>query len=148
MADEVDRLFTNFFSGMTEKQLAFAKWEIRQRIGNTEENIGGSRGSRHNGQRSLVENNLIREESDPIIRQLEKEIRIVRDFCSTIRGEDVTLLQYRYDRKNHLIWPLIANKMFKSERQCKRRLNYLKKEFRKSLWWNDTKLEVVDNLHP
>ncbi|MDD9139152.1 DUF722 domain-containing protein [Fructobacillus sp. CRL 2054] len=135
MADEVDRLFSEFFTGLTERQLAYLKWEIRQRVGNGDENIGGSRGSRRNGQRDLVEGNLIREESNPLIQSLERKQRSMTDFCLTLDEGSLSLLHYRYDKRNCYPWYEVANRMCKSERQCKRQMHNIKQMFKQSVWY-------------
>ena len=136
MADAVDRLFSKFFTGLTERQLTYLKWEIRQRVGSGDENIGGSRGSRRNGQRDLVEGNLIREESDPMIQRLEREQRSMTDFCMVLDESSLLLLHYRYDKRNHYPWYEVANKMCKSERQCRRQLHNIKQTFKNSVWYS------------
>ena len=135
MADAVDRLFSKFFTGLTERQLTYLKWEIRQRVGSGDENIGGSRGSRRNGQRDLVEGNLIREESNPMIQRLEREQRSMAEFCLTLDKSSLLLLNYRYDNRHSYTWYEVANKMMKSERQCQRQIYNLKREFKQSVWY-------------
>lgn len=132
MGYTVDQLFTDYFSGTIEKQIAWRRFELRFDNPVRDENIGG--GKKQNEISRALDNQIIREESDPEIIQLTIRYESVKQFMQTIDQQLVTMLDYHYDEQKNYVWTKIAQMMYKSKSQCIRDLNKVKKLYATSVW--------------
>lgn len=132
MGYTVDQLFTDYFSGTIEKQIAWRRFELRFDNPVRDENIGG--GKKQNEISRALDNQIIREESDPEIIQLTIRYESVKQFMQTIDQQIVTILDYHYDEQKHYVWPKIAQIMYKSKSQCIRDVQHMKEKYYNSHW--------------
>lgn len=139
MADKIDKLFTEYFSGDIEKQLAWRHFELRFDNPKVDENIGG--GKKQNEINRTVDNQLIKEESDYEIVSLTKRYESVKQFMMTLDPQLVTMLDYHYDNRKSYVWEKVAQLMYKSKSQCIRDLQKVKEDYADSHWYR-----TVDNL--
>ncbi|CAH1857599.1 DUF722 domain-containing protein [Convivina intestini] len=131
MADKIDKLFSDYFSGVINMRIQVRRLELglpKQ----TDENIGGGRALNVN--RNPVDSKLIAEESDRELKYLFTEIRMIEEFLKTITNDMIKLLKWRYDTRDRHTWQLISYKMHKSKSQCQRDLNFVKEQFENSIW--------------
>lgn len=136
MADKIDKLFTEYFSGDIEKNIAIRKFELRT-VQTADENIGGSRVENVNNEKAKVEGVLIKEYEDQELNLLQARYNAVHDFIVDNDLELVNMLDYYYDERKHYVWPKVARLVFKSERQCKYDRNKAKYQFLlKNTWIN------------
>ncbi|CAK1221989.1 transcriptional regulator [Fructobacillus evanidus] len=117
MADKIDKLFTEYFSGDIEKKIALRKFELRT-AQSADENIGGGRVENVNNEKSKVEGVLIKEYEDQELNLLQSRYNAVHDFIVDNDLELVNMLDYYYDERKHYVWKKVARLVFKSERQC------------------------------
>ncbi|CAH1857583.1 DUF722 domain-containing protein [Convivina intestini] len=131
MADKIDKLFSDYFSGVINMRIQVRRLELglpKQ----VDENIGGGRALNVN--RNPVDSKLIAEESDQELKYLFTEIRMIEEFLKTITNDMIQLLKWRYDTRDRHTWQLIAYKMHKSKSQCERDRNFVKEQFENSIW--------------
>lgn len=128
----VDQLFTDYFSGTIEKQIAWRRFELRFDNPVRDENIGG--GKKQNEINRALDNKIIREESDPEIVRLTIRYESVKQFMMTLDPQLVKMLEYHYDEQNNYVWPKIAEMAYKSKSQCIRDVQHAKEKYYKSHW--------------
>lgn len=137
MADKIDMLFTSYFSGELENQIAFRKFELRNEVSATDDNIGGGKLENVNSERSKVESKIIKIDDDELLNDLLKRHSAVRNFLFECDLDLVNMLDYYYDKRKHYVWTKVARLVFKSERQCKYDRNTAKYKFLlKNTWIN------------
>ncbi|WP_168778720.1 DUF722 domain-containing protein [Fructobacillus tropaeoli] len=117
MADKIDKLFREYFSGELEKNIALRKFELRS-AQSADENIGGGRVENVNNEKTKVEGVLIKEYDDQELNLLQARYNAVHDFIVDNDLELVNMLDYYYDERKHYVWTKVARLVFKSERQC------------------------------
>lgn len=132
MGYTVDQLFTDYFSGTITKQIAWRRFELRFDNPDRDENVGG--GKKQNEISRVLDNQIIREESDPEIIRLTIRYESVRQFMKTIDQRLVTMLDYHYDERKSYVWEKVAKMMYKSKSQCARDLSKVKKLYLSSHW--------------
>lgn len=136
MADKIDKLFTEYFSGDLEKDIALRKFELRT-AQSDDENIGGGRVENVNNEKTKVEGNLIKEYEDHELNLLQSRYMSVHNFIVDNDLELVSMLDYYYDKRKHYVWKKVSRLVFKSERQCKYDRDRAKYQFLlKNTWIN------------
>lgn len=138
MADKVDALFKDYFSGIIDANIKIIKLELSV-TGNTDENVGGGRAQ--NKQNNAVESKMIREQSDRELRFLEHEKFIVSQFVGTLDQDNTNMLIWHYNRNSYHSWLQIASLLKVDESVCRKRLRKIKEEFRESYFGR-----LVDNV--
>jgi hypothetical protein len=139
VADKLDKLFTEYFSGDIEKQISWRRFELRFDKPKIDENVGGGR--KQNEINRSLDNQLIQEESDHEIIELTKRYESVKQFMMTLDPQLVTMLDYHYDTRKSYVWEKVAQMMYKSKSQCLRDLQKAKQDYLDSPW-----ARAVDNL--
>ncbi|MCK8628161.1 RinA family protein [Fructobacillus cardui] len=117
MADKIDKLFTEYFSGELEKEISFRKFELRT-AHSTDENIGGGRAENVNNEKTKVEGVIIKEDEDQELKMMQKRYKAVHDFIVDNDLELINMLDYYYDKRKKYVWKKVSGLVFKSERQC------------------------------
>lgn len=99
MADKIDELLSDYFSGKIEMQIKLRKLDLQTTLVN-DENIGG--GKAQNKHVRPVDDMLIREDEDTVLHELYKlrdQQQMIKDVLSTFDAELVRMASLRYDRR-------------------------------------------------
>lgn len=131
MADKVDKLLEDYYSGVIVRDIAARKREL-QDTHEIDENVGGGRAQ--NKQSRNLDNMLIRQESDPIIKGLHNDLLLVREAEKTWDRLIISVVRLHYDRRVEYNMTGIAQKLHISERQCYRYVNWVRKDLQNTLW--------------
>lgn len=135
MADKIDALLSDYFSGKIDMQIKLRKLELKTSLVH-DENIGG--GKAQNKHVRPVDDMLIREDEDTVLHELYKlrdQQQMIKDVLSTFDAELVRMANLRYDRrKRKNEWKYIALIFNADESTCRKRVRKFKKEFGNKFW--------------
>ncbi|CAH1857461.1 RinA family protein [Convivina praedatoris] len=132
MADKIDAVFKDYYSDKIQSKINFRIAEIK---GNhtTDENIGGGR--LKNVHRNSVEKVMIRIQQDRMIMYWEAQIKAVRGYVHTLDKDNQQMLAWHYaPGEKAKSWQQISRLMHLDQSTCKRRLDKIKKDLRKSMF--------------
>lgn len=128
MADKIDELLSDYFSGKIEMQIKLRKLDLQTPLVH-DENIGG--GKAQNKHVRLVDDILIREDEDTVLQELYKlrdQQQMITDILSTFDSELIRMANLRYDRrKRKYEWKHIALLFNADESTCRKKFVNLKK---------------------
>ena len=135
MADKIDALLSDYFSGKIDMQIKLRKIELKTPLVH-DENIGGGRAQ--NKHVRPVDDMLIREDEDTVLRELYKlkeHQQVITDILSTFDPELIRMANLRYDRrKRKYEWKHIALIFNADESTCRKKIRKFKKEFNNKFW--------------
>ncbi|WP_270340062.1 DUF722 domain-containing protein [Leuconostoc mesenteroides] len=135
MADKIDELLSDYFSGKIEMQIKLRKLDLQTPLV-YDENIGG--GKAQNKHVRLVDDILIREDEDTVLQELYKlrdQQQMITDILSTFDSELIRMANLRYDRrKRKYEWKHIALLFNADESTCRKKIRKFKKEFNNKFW--------------
>lgn len=135
MADKIDELLSDYFSGKIDMQIKLRKIDLQTPLVH-DQNIGG--GKAQNKHVRSLEDMLICEDEDTVLRELYKlrdQQHMITDVLATFDSELVRMASLRYDRrKRKNEWKHIALIFNADESTCRRKMNNLKKELRNVFW--------------
>lgn len=135
MADKIDALLSDYFSGKIDMQIKLRKIELKTPLVH-DENIGGGRAQ--NKHVRPVDDMLIREDEDTVLRELYKlkeHQQVITDILSIFDPELIRMANLRYDRrKRKYEWKHIALLFNADESTCRKKIRKFKKEFGNSFW--------------
>lgn len=135
MADKIDALLSDYFSGKIDMQIKLRKLELKTSLVH-DENIGG--GKAQNKHVRPVDDMLIREDEDPVLHELYKlrdQQQMIKDVLSTFDAELVSMASLRYDRrKRKNEWKHIALIFNADESTCRKKIRKFKNEFNNRFW--------------
>jgi len=135
VADRIDQLLSDYFSGKIDMQIKLRKMELQTPLVH-DENIGGGRAQ--NKHIRPVDDKMIREDEDTVLHELYKlndQQKSITDILATFDIELVRMVNLRYDRrrkKNE--WQHIALIFNADESTCRRKMRKFKKEFGNKFW--------------
>lgn len=137
MADKVDKLLEDYYSGVIDSQIFIRKRELKDRH-DVDENVGGGRAQ--NKQTREVDNMIIRYESDIVLRQLYWQVDQIKIIENTWVKERLPLIRMHYDRRKRATWLVISRRMNLSESQCRKEVMKFKEVLtnKTSLWKSQT----------
>ena len=139
MADKIDKLLSDYYSGVIDMQIKLRKTEL-QTPTVTDENIGGGRAE--NKHTRPLDDKLIVEESDYILQSFIRDQYVLSNFLKILNDEERSMLSLKYDRRRKRSWYQVARMLSKSESQCRRDLVTIKRIYRESMF------KPVDNSNP
>lgn len=113
MADRVDRILRDYFSGRLELKIDQRIYDIRHEPGQVDENIGG--GKAENKHTRPLEDMMIRIESDPLLKKLQKQKEDVERWVATFEPDKQKVVAYYYASKS-VTWVKVAQQFHISER--------------------------------
>lgn len=135
MADKIDALLSDYFSGKIDMQIKLRKLELKTSLVH-DENIGG--GKAQNKHVRPVDDMLIREDEDTVLHELYKlrdQQQMIKDVLSTFDAELVRMASLRYDRrKKKNEWKHIAVIFNADESTCRKKVRKFKNEFNNKFW--------------
>ncbi|MCT3069062.1 DUF722 domain-containing protein [Leuconostoc citreum] len=113
MADRVDSILRDYFSGRLDLKIKQREYEIRNDRGPTDENIGGGKAlNKHN---RPVEDMRIRIDEDRYLKKLMKQKEDIERWIATFEPEKQKVVRYYYASKA-VTWTKVAQQLHISER--------------------------------
>lgn len=113
MADRIDSILRDYFSGRLELKIQQREYEIRNDRGPTDENIGGGKAlNKHN---RPVEDMRIRIDEDRYLSKLNKQKEDVERWIATFEPDKQKVVAYYYASKS-ITWVKVAQQFHISER--------------------------------
>lgn len=112
MADRIDSILRDYFSGRLELKIKQREYELRNERGPTDENIGGGRAQ--NKQSRPVDDMLIRLEKDVLLQKLIKQKEDLERWIATFEPEKQKVVAYYYSSKS-VTWLKVAQQFHISE---------------------------------
>lgn len=113
MADRIDSILRDYFSGRLELKIQQREYEIRNDRGPTDENIGGGKAlNKHN---RPVEDMRIRIDEDRYLSKLNKQKEDVERWIATFEPDKQKVVAYYYASKS-VTWNKVAQQFHISER--------------------------------
>jgi len=113
MADRLDIILRDYFSGRLKLKIDQRIYEIRHEPGQVDENIGG--GKAENKHTRPLEDMMIRIESDPLLKKLQKQEEDVERWVATFEPDKQKVVAYYYASKS-VTWVKVAQQFHISER--------------------------------
>ncbi|GEP75477.1 DUF722 domain-containing protein [Weissella thailandensis] len=105
MADRLDKLLSDYFTGRLEMNMKMRKLELKYNFDRTpDENIGGGR--KQNDYNNAVETSMIREQNDGYLKDLQYQKDMIEMMLSTTVDCRQRVLVAKYGR--HETWTKIA----------------------------------------
>lgn len=112
MADRIDSILRDYFSGRLELKINQREYEIRNDRGPTDENIGGGKAlNKHN---RPVEDMRIRIDEDRYLSKLNKQKEDVERWIATFEPEKQKVVRYYYASKA-VTWTKVAQQFHIAE---------------------------------
>lgn len=105
MADRIDRILRDYFSGRLDLKIKQREYEIRHDTGPVDENIGGGRAQ--NKQARPLDDMMIRLESDKTLQTLVKQKEDVERWIATFEPDKQKVVAYYYASKS-VTWVKVA----------------------------------------
>ena len=116
MADRLDNILRDYFSGRLELKIRQREWDIRNEPGTPDENIGGGRAI--NKQTRPVEDMRIRLDEDRYLKSLEKQKEDVERWIATFEPDKQKVVAYYYASKS-VTWTKVAQQFHIAESTAK-----------------------------
>lgn len=113
MADRVDSILRDYFSGRLDLKIRQREYELRNDRGPTDENIGG--GKTLNKHARPLDDMMIRLESDKTLQTLVKQKEDVERWIATFEPDKQKVVKYYYASKS-VTWVKVAQQFHISER--------------------------------
>lgn len=113
MADRIDSILRDYFSGRLELRIKQREETIRYDSQEVDENIGGGRAQ--NKHTRPVDDLMIRIESDSVLRQLNKQKEDIERWVATFEKPKRDVVAYYYASK-YVTWVKVAQQFHISER--------------------------------
>ena len=105
MADKLDKLLSDYFTGRLETNMKMRQLELKYNLDRTpDENIGGGR--KQNDYNNAVETSMIREQNDGYLKDLQYQKDMIEMMLSTTVDCRQRVLVAKYGR--HETWTKIA----------------------------------------
>lgn len=112
MADRIDSILRDYFSGRLELKIQQREYEIRNDRGPTDENIGGGKAlNKHN---RPVEDMRIRIDEDRYLSKLNKQKEDVKRWIATFEPDKQKVVAYYYASKS-VTWNKVAQQFHIAE---------------------------------
>ncbi|WP_349535174.1 DUF722 domain-containing protein [Leuconostoc citreum] len=128
MSDRIDKLLTDYYSGVVEMEIAMRKADLKFPV-TRDENIGG--GKPVNKQSRSLDDILIREDEDTVLNELTaitRRYERLKTLISTFTPEYNQIASLRYNRRRGKhTWVHISLLLHLDEKTCRARLSELKK---------------------
>ena len=105
MADRIDRILRDYFSGRLDLKIKQREYEIRHDTGLVDENIGG--GKALNKHVRPLDDMMIRLESDKTLQMLIKQKEDVKRWIATFEPDKQKVVAYYYASKE-ITWTKVA----------------------------------------
>lgn len=105
MADRIDSILRDYFSGRLDLKIKQREYEIRHDTGPVDENIGG--GKALNKHARPLDDMLIRLESDKKLQMLIKQKEDVKRWIATFEPDKQKVVAYYY-ASNSVTWTKVA----------------------------------------
>ena len=112
MADRVDSILRDYFSGRLDLKIRQREYELRNDRGPTDENIGGGRAQ--NKHTRPADDMLIRLESDKTLQTLVKQKEDVERWIATFEPDKQKVVAHYYASKS-VTWVKVAQQFHISE---------------------------------
>ena len=113
MADRIDSILRDYFSGRLDLKIKQREYEIRNDRGPADENIGGGKAlNKHN---RPVEDMRIRIDEDSYLSSLNKQKEDVERWIATFEPDKQKVVAYYYASKS-VTWVKVAQQFHISER--------------------------------
>ncbi|MCP1275483.1 DUF722 domain-containing protein [Leuconostoc citreum] len=116
MADRIDSILRDYFSGRLELKIKQREYEIRNDRGPTDENIGG--GKALNKHLRPLDDMIIRLESDPLLKQMNKQKDDIERWIATFEVDKQKVVESYYSNKI-VTWTKVAQQFHISESTAK-----------------------------
>lgn len=119
MADRIDSILRDYFSGRLDLKIKQREYEIRNDHGPIDENIGG--GKALNKHTRPVEDMRIRIDEDTYLKNLMKQKEDIERWIATFEPEKQKVVRYYYASKS-ITWTKVAQKFHIAEstaRSCR-----------------------------
>lgn len=113
MADRIDRILRDYFSGRLDLKIKQREYEIRHDTGPVDENIGGGRAQ--NKQARPLDDMLIRLESDELLQVMTKQKEDIERWVATFDKSKQKVVAYYYASKT-VTWVKVSQQFHISER--------------------------------
>lgn len=113
MADRVDSILRDYFSGRLDLKIRQREYELRNDRGLTDENIGG--GKALNKHARPLDDMMIRLESDKTLQMLIKQKEDIKRWIATFEPDKQKVVAYYYASKS-VTWVKVAQQFHISER--------------------------------
>ena len=105
MADKLDKLLSDYFTGRLDMNMKMRRLELKYNLDRTpDENIGGGR--KQNDYNNAVEMSMIREQNDQYLKDLQYQKDMIEMMLSTTVDCRKRVLAAKYGR--HETWVTIA----------------------------------------
>ncbi|MGR8823544.1 DUF722 domain-containing protein [Leuconostoc citreum] len=116
MADRIDSILRDYFSGRLDLKINQREYEIRNDRGPSDENIGGGKAlNKHN---RPVEDMRIRIDEDRYLKKLMKQKEDIELWIATFEPEKQKVVRYYYASKS-VTWTKVAQQFHISESTAK-----------------------------
>lgn len=116
MADRIDSILRDYFSGRLDLKIKQRKYEIRNDRGPTEENIGGCKALNKHGR--PLDDMMIRLESDKTLQVLTKQKEDVERWIATFQSDKQKVVKYYYASKS-VTWTKVTHQLDIAESPAK-----------------------------
>jgi RinA family phage transcriptional activator len=116
MADRIDSILRDYFSGRLDLKIKQREYEIRHDTGPVDENIGGGRAQ--NKQARPLDDMMIRLESDKKLQMLIKQKEDVKRWIATFEPDKQKVVAYYYASKS-VTWVKVAQQFHIGESTAK-----------------------------
>lgn len=116
MADRIDRILRDYFSGRLDLKIKQREYEIRHDTGPVDENIGGGRAQ--NKQARPLDDMLIRLESDELLQVMTKQKEDIERWVATFDKPKQDVVAYYYASKS-VTWVKVAQQFHIGESTAK-----------------------------
>lgn len=116
MADRIDSILRDYFSGRLDLKIKQREYEIRHDTGPVDENIGGGRAQ--NKQARPLDDMLIRLESDELLQVMTKQKEDIERWVATFDKSKQDVVAYYYASKS-VTWVKVSQQFHIAESTAK-----------------------------
>ncbi|WP_238692044.1 DUF722 domain-containing protein [Leuconostoc lactis] len=116
MADRIDSILRDYFSGRLDLKIRQREYELQNDTGPVDENIGGGRAQ--NKQARPLDDMMIRLESDKTLQMLIKQKEDVKRWIATFEPDKQKVVAYYYASKS-VTWVKVAQQFHIGESTAK-----------------------------
>lgn len=113
MADRIDKILRNYYSGRLRMMIDQREYELRNESGPVDENIGGGRAQ--NKHTRPFDDLIIKIDSDKELTRLRKQKEDVERWIATFEPDKQKVVAYYYASKS-VTWVKVAQQFHISER--------------------------------
>lgn len=145
MADRVDKLLYDYYSGRLQRKVNDRIREIETPT-NNDENIGGGRAQ--NKHTRPVDDMIIRKEQDVVLNKCRADLtyatRLVTRIESSFDAEICNVVKLHFDKRLGKDWFAIESVTGISTRQGQRYVNWFKREVGNIFWYDKGKEQTTN----